>query len=81
MDMYSDVALSGNGTAAAQAAAHGYARGYAETGMYAPNTKEFKAAFDKAVTTPISEGGAGLPINQVFGSLRDRQTFTPISKW
>lgn len=52
--VYSDAALSG----APEAVAHSYARGYAETGMYAPDSKEFKAAFDKAVTTPISDGGA-----------------------
>ena len=39
--------------------AHTLARQAADAGRYAPGSKEFKAAFDEAITTPITgEGGA-----------------------
>ncbi len=40
------------------AQAHAIARTVAETGRYAPGTKEFQAAFDKSVKTSISDGGS-----------------------
>lgn len=38
--------------------AHAIARTVAETGRYAPGSKEFKAAFDNSVNTSISKGGS-----------------------
>jgi len=39
------------------ATAHNYARGVADSGRYLPGTQQFKDAFNKATTTPISKGG------------------------
>ena len=38
--------------------AHGAARATAETGRFLPGTQQFNDAFNKAVSTPISKGGA-----------------------
>jgi outer membrane receptor protein involved in Fe transport len=38
--------------------AHGAARTVAETGRYLPGTTQFNAAFNTAINTPISKGGA-----------------------
>lgn len=51
---YSDQFLQGKG----DAASHGAARAVAETGVFLPGTKEFNDAFNKSVTTPISNGGS-----------------------
>jgi len=40
------------------AVAHNTARGQSEAGRYLPGTPEFKAAFNNAVSTPVSKGGA-----------------------
>ncbi len=40
------------------AVAHGAARSTAESGRFLPGTKQFNDAFNKAVNTPISKGGA-----------------------
>lgn len=45
-------------TGVPDAVAHNAARTAAETGRFLPGTKEFKDAFDKAINTPISQGGA-----------------------
>lgn len=38
--------------------AHGFARGEADLGRYMPGTPEYMAAFNKAITTSINDGGA-----------------------
>ena len=48
--------------------------------MYAPNTKEFKAAFDKAVTTPISEGGAQFADKSSLWQFEGQANLTPYIK-
>ncbi|MBS4044593.1 MAG: TonB-dependent receptor [Chitinophagaceae bacterium] len=40
------------------AVAHGAARTVAETGRFLPGSQQFRDAFNKAVSTPISKGGA-----------------------
>ncbi|NNV54715.1 TonB-dependent receptor plug domain-containing protein [Panacibacter sp. KCS-6] len=39
-------------------AAHAYARSVADAGRLVPGTQAFKDAFNKSITTPISEGGS-----------------------
>ncbi len=46
------------GTQLPDATAHGAARTVAETGRLLPGTPAFQAAFDNAIGTPISKGGA-----------------------
>ncbi len=43
---------------ASAGAAHGIARGQADIGRYMPGTPEYIAAFNKAITTSINDGGA-----------------------
>jgi len=43
---------------ASPAEAHGIARGEADLGRYLPGTPEYIAAFNKAITTSINDGGA-----------------------
>lgn len=52
--VYSDAVLSG----ASPQAAHTLARGYADQGRYLPGSPEYNAAFNKSVTTSISDGGS-----------------------
>lgn len=51
--VYSDLVLSGVPADAANAAA----RAVSETGRYLPGTQQFNDAFNKAITTPISQNG------------------------
>jgi outer membrane receptor protein involved in Fe transport len=52
---YSGARLQG----ATDAQAHAAARTAAETGRYLPGSTEFKAAFEKAINTPINSQGTG----------------------
>ncbi|MBG9378697.1 TonB-dependent receptor [Panacibacter sp. DH6] len=52
--VYTDAVLSG----LPSAQAHTTARGYADQGRFAPGSKEFQDAFNKATTTSIGEGGS-----------------------
>ncbi len=51
---YSDQFLQGKG----DAASHGAARAVSETGRFLPGSTEYNAAFNKSITTPISNGGS-----------------------
>lgn len=55
---YGAVRLGLAGPAAPDAMAHGAARGAAESGRYLPGTVSFQNAFNNAINTPISKGGA-----------------------
>lgn len=62
------------------AQAHAIARTVAETGRYAPGTKEFQAAFDKSVKTSISDGGSQFADKSSLWQFEGQANLTPYIK-
>jgi len=57
--------------------AHGAARGQAETGRFVPGTVQFDNAFNNAINTPISKGGAKFADKSDMYHLEGQLSLTP----